>query len=358
MPAETPSPVPAIAETPPPAPPPPRRGPAAAVKRFLHSLSGWPRGHWPIPTVTSLFVLALLLVAAVEWLPKSLSDVTLTVRARTEVLELELQPEQTYIWWLPAGSYSLLTAKPETACDHRKQLDIACAYTEPTAITIKHGGTVRFEVTAAESPEPRFTVALTPRAGGAANAAASTFEIRNASDDAFVETHDLLAFESQPVTHWRIPLIATRVRIGEFLSESVGASEGLGGLPHQPIMTEGDVRMFARSFASQERYQVKEEHFDPADVVQIPAEPGRDGLLLGLLSLDSDNLRAFALTLHTDLSEVFVRRLRAEHKIGVSMWSILSQLPLWLALWVVWVSLIVVANYHAARLSGMQRSHQ
>ena len=97
---------------------------------------------------------------------------------------------------------------------------------------------------------------------------------------------------------------------------------------------------------------------DPADVVQIPAEPGRDGLLLGLLSLDSDNLHAFALTLHTDLSEVFVRRLGAEHKIGVSMWSILSQLPLWLALWVVWVSLIVVANYHAARLSGMQRLHQ
>ena len=91
---------------------------------------------------------------------------------------------------------------------------------------------------------------------------------------------------------------------------------------------------------------------------QIPADPGRDGLLLGLLSLDSDKdgVQAFALTLHTDLSEVFVRRLAAGHRIGVSMWSILSQLPLWLALWVVWVSLIVVANYHAARLSGMQRS--
>jgi hypothetical protein len=358
MPPEAPSPVPAIAETPPPTATPPRRGPVAAVKRFLHSLSGWPRGHWPIPTVTSLFVLALLLVAAVEWLPKSLSDVTLTVRSKTEVLELDLQPEQTYIWWLPAGSYSLLTAKPQTVCERPKPLDIACTYTEPTALTIKHGGTVRFEVSAADSPEPRFTVALTPRTAGDAKAPESTFEIHNASDDTLVETHELLTFESQPVAHWRIPLIAKRVRIGEFLSESVGATEGLGGLPHQPIMTEGDVRMFARSFGSQERYQIKEEHFDPADVVQIPAEPGRDGLLLGLLSLDNDGVHAFALTLHTDLSEVFVRRLRAEHKIGVSMWSILSQLPLWLALWVVWVSLIVVANYHAARLSGMQRTHQ
>ncbi len=357
MPPEAPSPVPAIAETPPPTPPQVRRGRVAAVKRFLHALSGWPRGHWPIPTVTSLFVLAILLVVAVEWLPKSLSDVTLTVHSRTEVLELELQPEQTYIWWLPAGSYSLLTTTSETACERRKQLDVACTYAEPTAITIKHGGTVRFEVSAGDSPEPRFTVALTPRASTDAKTERSTFEIHNASDDRLVETHELLTFESQPVAHWRIPLIAKRVRIGEFLSESVGAAEGLGGLPHQPIMTEGDVRMFARSFASQERYQVKEEHFDPADVVQIPADPGRDGLLLGLLSLDSDSLHAFALTLHTDLSEVFVRRLRAEHKIGVSMWSVLSQLPLWLALWVVWVSLIVVANYHAARLSGMQRSH-
>ncbi len=38
------------------------------------------------------------------------------------------------------------------------------------------------------------------------------------------------------------------------------------------------------------------------------------------------------------------------------MWSILSQLPIWLALWVVLVSLIVVANYHAARLSGIQKA--
>ncbi len=302
-------------------------------------------------------MVAVLLVAAVEFLPKYLSDVTLTVRSRTEVLELDLQPGRTYTWWLPAGSYSLLAAKPETACKQRKELDFVCAYTEPTSVTIRHGGTVRFEVLGGDSPEPKFGVAITPRAdagrhGGTSEA--STFEIESRADSTPVVTEELLTFESQPVKHWRVPLIAKRVKIGESLSESVGAAEGLDGLPHAPIMTEGDVRMFARSFGSLERYQIKEERFDPADEVRIPAEPGRDGLLLGLLSLDSENQNAFTLTLHTDLAEVLVHRLGAQHKIGISMWSILSQLPAWLALWVVLVSLIVVANYHAQRLAAIR----
>jgi hypothetical protein len=120
-------------------------------------------------------------------------------------------------------------------------------------------------------------------------------------------------------------------------------------------MTEGDVRIFARSFGSKQRYQVQEERFDPADVVQIPADGEAEGLLLGLISLTEAD-QQFDLTLHTDLAEIFVRRLGAEHRIGVSMWSIVSQLPFWLALAIVWVSLIVVANYHAQRLGVIRGS--
>ena len=39
------------------------------------------------------------------------------------------------------------------------------------------------------------------------------------------------------------------------------------------------------------------------------------------------------------------------------MWKIVSQLPMWLALWVVWVSLIIVANYYSDRL-GELRGHK
>ena len=89
--------------------------------------------------------------------------------------------------------------------------------------------------------------------------------------------------------------------------------------------------MFARALWFDERYQIKEEQFDPADVVQIPAEPSAQGLLVGLLSLDSAAQREFDLTLHTELAEVYVRRLGAGHRIGVSMWAIVSKMPVWLA---------------------------
>jgi hypothetical protein len=155
------------------------------------------------------------------------------------------------------------------------------------------------------------------------------------------------------VEHWRIPLIVRSVQIGDFLTDSVAPAETVGGITRQPIMTQGDVRMFARTPFREERYLVQEEQFDPADVVQIPAERTRDGLLLGLLSVDSATQREFALTLHTDLAEVFVRRLGAQHRIGVSMWSVVANLPIWLALWLVLASLIGVANYHTSRINSI-----
>jgi hypothetical protein len=329
----------------------------AYVRKAFDGALNWPGGRWPVPTVTSLFLISVLVVACVELLPKALSDVTLTVRARTEVLELELQPERTYVWWLPRGTYSLLTAPMAPSCEHRSRFDVTCAYAEATAVTIKNGATVRFELTTLEGEsKPSFMLALTPRAA-AADGKASSFEIRSAADEPLAATSDLVTFESQPVEQWRIPLIVERVQIGESLSESVAAADALATTSRQPIMTGGDVRMFARALWFDERYQIKEEQFDPADVVQIPADPTAQGLLIGLLSLDSAAQRELDLTLHTELAEVFVRRLGAGHRIGVSMWAIVSKMPMWLALWVVWVSLIVVANYYSDRL-GELRGHK
>jgi hypothetical protein len=353
--------------SPPPAAAPPRVSLGArlkrvwgGVRRFTMALFGYPSGRWPAPTVTSLVVAAVVVVGAVELLPRAVSDVTLSVRARSEVLEIELDPDRTYVWWLPAGRYSLLTAKSGSGCEERSRFDVACTYADPTAITIKNGATVRFEVIAGGADgDLRFSAALTPREPRAHDRLpASDFAMHDASDQLLVETGDLVTFESGPVDIWRIPLIGTRVQIGEFLSESISTADSLGAV-RQPIMTEGDVRIFARTLGRDDRYQVQEERFDPADVVQIPADPaGGGGLLLGLLSLDRAGQHAFDVTMHTALAEVFVRRLGAEHRIGVSMWSIVSELPTWAALWVVWVSLIVVANYHAARLQQLQGETQ
>ncbi len=59
--------------------------------------------------------------------------------------------------------------------------------------------------------------------------------------------------------------------------------------------------------------------------MQIPADGGAQGLLIGLLSLDAAAQREFDLTLHTELAEVFVRRLGAGHLVGVSMWAVVVE---------------------------------
>src|SRR5688500_7086366 len=101
----SPSPAPATASesSPPPAQTQPRmaRGGIGArlksawsgARRFTMALFGYPSGRWPAPTVTSLVVAAVLVVGAVELLPRAVSDVTLSVRARSEVLEIALDPD-------------------------------------------------------------------------------------------------------------------------------------------------------------------------------------------------------------------------------------------------------------------------
>src|SRR6185503_11554531 len=103
-----------------------------------------------------------------------------------------------------------------------------CMYDEPTAVTIKNGATVRFELTTLEgAPAPSFLLALTPQPA-VAGQPASSFEIRSAADELLVSTPELVAFESQPVQQWRIPLFVERVQIGESLADSVGPAEALG----------------------------------------------------------------------------------------------------------------------------------
>jgi hypothetical protein len=332
-----------------PADPRARAWPKRFVAGLLDATFYWPGGRWPVPKVRGALAVAALIVAGVELLPRALSDVTLTVRARTEVLTLELESARTYVWWLPAGSYSLLTATEPSGCALRGRHDVICEFGQPTALTIKNGATVRFELASQEGEEPpSFSVALGPSAREGPQA--SLFEIREHGAEVPIATGELLTFESQPVGKWRIPLLVERVQIGESLTEAVAAADALDPLARQPIMVGGDVRMFARALWFDERFQVKEERFDPADVVQLPADAANRERLLGLLSLDAAAQREFDVTLHTDLAEVFVRRLGAEHRIGLSMWAVVSRLPIWLAFWVVFVSLIVVFNYYAARL--------
>jgi hypothetical protein len=323
----------------------------------------------PIPSMASLGLLALIIVLSFELLPAAVSDITLSVHARTEVLEIELDPAREFVWWLPAGTYSLVSGDQQgPQCRQRAQFDVVCDAGAKTALVIRNGATVRLETIPASEDAggggARFTLAIAPPGPApsvngapavitkASASEPSAFEIRTQGGGIVARSHDLVTFESSASEPWRIPLILQRVQIGGFLAESIAGPESLGGF-RQPIMTEGDVRIFARTLGFKERYQVKEERFDPADVVQIPADREHSGLLLGLVSLDPGAAH-FEVTLHTDLSGVVVRRLGAEHTIGVSMWLVMSKLPWWLALWVVLAAAITIASYHNNRRNAIK----
>jgi hypothetical protein len=304
------------------------------------------RYHWP--AVWTLLALAFAVVALVGLLPARMFAVTVSIDARTEVLEVELDPRREYVWTLPAGSYSLLGGQARSGCDTPTPLDVTCEYDGPTAIVVRDGPTVRFELVPQGSGSPRIALSLTPRHDGA-RAARASVEIRSTGDALLAGTSEYLGYESAPVERWRIPLTVRHIQIGESLSDGVIDSNESG--TRQPIMTSGDVRIFARRILSSgNRYQVQQERFDPADVVQIPQPRQDDALLLGLLALNAAE-NVFELTAQTDGRRIVVRRLGAEHAITPSMWSIVSNDPAALALWATLIALLGLTSYHSQRVN-------
>jgi hypothetical protein len=346
----------------------------AHARRGFEAAFSWPPVDWiPVPTVLSLGALALAIVLAVELLSPRIANITLSVHARTEAATLDLASDRPHIWRLPAGDYALMRATGDHRCESEVEFNLVCSAAGSTTVVISNGGRIEVETLPAHVIDTTGTNALAKLAGPAigrlsltisprplppTKAAQSskeplptTIEIRDATNRTIAATQDHVRFVATATGLWRMPLILEHVQIGESLTE-LTAHDTIDER-RQPIMTAGDVRIFARGLFSTERYLVKEERFDPADVVQIPADRNRDGLLLGLISLNGGD-PDFDLTLHTDFAEVLVERLGAAHTIRMSKWSILSRLPFWLALWVVFVSLIVIANYHAQRVSAVR----
>ena len=100
----------------------------------------------PIPSMVSLGLIALTVVVSFELLPAAVSDITLSVRARTEVLEIELDPAREFVWWLPAGTYSLVSGDQQgQQCRQRAQFDVVCDAGTKTALVVRNGATVRLE---------------------------------------------------------------------------------------------------------------------------------------------------------------------------------------------------------------------
>ena len=175
---------------------------------------------------------------------------------------------------------------------------------------------------------------------------APRIELRDEFGNLIHATGERFVFDALPVTGWKTALDLRNIEIGVLLTSDTS---------WQPILTNGEVRMFAKnnlfSGGPERRYLVASETLDPADVLNVPLTRCWTGSrLMGLVSLGKrqDTLvedGVFDLTLHADINEGLVRRIGARHEIGVTTWDIISRLPVLIAVWAVFVGVVLILSF-------------
>ena len=147
-------------------------------------------GHEPVRHLVSV------VVAAVELFAEDQRYVTSTVRARTEVPDVKLERELMYRLWSAVRQVKIITAANPVVAD-RSRLDVACAYAEDTAVTIKNA-----RAYGSESPpslaQKGGVFMLVSRRGLQSERKRMSPRVRRAPDEVLVATSDLVTFELVP----------------------------------------------------------------------------------------------------------------------------------------------------------------
>jgi hypothetical protein len=341
--------------------------------------------RWSIPGTLTVAILCIVLVGAVEQAPRRrLVQVTLSVDARTEIATLDLAstPGQPQSWSLPKGTVATFMPEitPETLdgehhCEPQALSgDFRCTFDKPVKLTFAGEAKVRIEAIPGNNPKISLDVTPGDGTGGTEcrSAVPASIEIRDDANKVLLRSRYGLAFESAEFERdapdawdlWRTPLALTGADLGASLSSSVITGETLGEPIRQPVLEGGDAWFFARldgwlERVASERYLIQEERFDPGDIVQIP-ESGLCGnrRLFGMITLDitdPDERAAFDVTLHTEYDSFWVARsTTGGHKVSVSNWSLLAKMPVTAAILAALLYVVVIVNYHAARLTELR----
>lgn len=370
-------------------------------------------GHWivrPKPLQILVWSLAIIFVVNKSLEQKWFSVVTLSVTAKTEVLQFDLLPNEQLEWQLPKGRYALFDPQSMVPIDEegepckiREHIafdDYLCEFEEQTRLFITNGDKtlavrVRVEISPSssatnissnDSPGPALHISIRPISIRASKTGSAEEENEAPPPRTWIEvlgsdgktqfskgkntpmtSGDVVNFDAYSVRDWRVPLTSMNMTIGEALSY---------GSDRQPILTEGDVRIYASTksipeiiqgmrdpravssnnsgnLPARRRYLILEEAFDAADIVHIVQRPGPEdewNPLSGLLAVGRDNdsrLTAagiLEITVHANAEELTVERLGAQHAIRATTWDLLSRQPLWIAIWVLFASLLLVVS--------------
>ena len=245
--------------------------------------------------------------AVAENMVEILVDVTLTVRARTKCSRSSCSWSARTVWWLPRGNYGcsplrcrrLRAPQPIGPCVCLRPGDLGHDQERRNGSVRNHDARRRNGAELHAGVDP---------AGCSREGRKSSFEIRTGADKPLFATSELVTFESQPssMAHpacsWSACSSASRC--------PTGWSRRTRWAAHAPADNDRRRRAHVRARVLVRRTLSNQRRALRSGRRRADSSRRRwQGLLLGLLSLDSAAQREFDVTLHTELAEVFVRRL-------------------------------------------------
>ncbi len=336
----------------------------------------WPHLAAGIVTV-AIFVVGGALFGSFRLIAVLTKDLTTTITAATESLELSLRDKSRSSWVLPAGTFLVSTAmRDSVSCEELPLLEghipqgFSCTTTRNVRLVVEGAADIQWHVT----PDGRWSAVVSR--SGAADFAAS---LRDADDVELFTTADELRFTTRlgvaphgSARSVRLPLIASTAVLGSHVRYSSGIDDNENDF-WQPTLLAGDVVTFGKNRPDEGKYHILGEQLDSGDVVYVDSQEDAAAKTGGEHedAADDDNedsiwgvaiieQRAVAVSdtteveqylihavLHTTHRTLTVRRFGSTegHKIKASNWSIMSKWPNGQKTWVFFVSVTVVLAF-------------
>jgi len=328
--------------------------------KALHKLFSRPHLSAAVITI-ALFIVASGFFGSYQLLGVLTKDLTTTVTAATESLELSLREKTQSSWVLPAGKYLVPEALNGIEnCQEAPLLygtipqGFTCSTTGNLRLVVDGAGDVYNEVT----PDGEWSV----RVSGEDDPefVATLFD---KDDEAILTTSDEVRFSTYlggDVTAIRLPVIASTAVVGSHVRYA-SSIDGDASDFWQPTLLAGNVMTFGKNRPDEGKYHILEEQLDSGDIVSIDsgdeAGDASGDSIWGVATIEERSVTISGATevsqymihavLHTTHRSLTVRRFGSSegHTVKASNWSIMSKWPNGQKTWVFFISVTVVLAF-------------
>ncbi len=353
-------------------------------RSLIQRIVSWP--HLAAAIVTAvIFLIGGFFFGSTRLLAVLTEDLTTTITAATESLEISLRDESESSWVLPAGEFLVPVAmKRDIRCNELELLygqipqGFSCSTDRNVRLVVQGAAAIRWDVT----PDGNLSVRV--RANGDPEFRAT---LHDTDDAELLATSEELRFTTLlgddrggAARSLRLPLIASTAVLGSHVrySSSVAGSQNDFW---QPTLLAGHVVTFGKNRPDKGKYHILSEQLDSGDVVYVdaddeaadkpnqssstapeeatepPEEDSEKDTIWGVATVEQRAVAVSETTeveqylihavLHTTHRALTVRRFGSTegHTIKASNWSIMSKWPNGQKTWVFFVSVTVVLAF-------------